>query len=123
MYTLDTNTIIYYLKDDQKAVAMLRDIFARDIPLYISAITELELFAFSHLSEEEAERIDLILHTVSIIPIDSRIARLAGALKRTYHIKTPDSGVAATALFTGSTLITRNIRDFRKIPHLSLLEV
>jgi|RhiMetdeSRZDD1v2_1073273.scaffolds.fasta_scaffold26188_5 hypothetical protein len=45
-YTLHTNTILYYLKDDAKAVSVLREIFVYDAPIYISAITELELFAF-----------------------------------------------------------------------------
>ncbi|MPZ78070.1 MAG: PIN domain-containing protein [Deltaproteobacteria bacterium] len=48
-YTLDTNAILYYLKDDSNAVSLLREIFAHDAPVYISAITELELFAFSNL--------------------------------------------------------------------------
>ncbi len=29
----------------------------------------------------------------------------------------------ATALFTGSMLITRNTRDFNKVPNLSLLKI
>ena len=45
-YTLDTNVIIYYLKDDAKAISLLREIIVHDAPIYISAITELELFAF-----------------------------------------------------------------------------
>ena len=59
----------------------------------------------------------------AIIPLDSRIARIAGSLRRQYNIKTADSIVAATALFTGTTLITRNIRDFQKIPNLLLRKI
>lgn len=43
MYTLDTNAILYYLKDDTAAVAVLRGIFAETSALYVSAITELPL--------------------------------------------------------------------------------
>jgi predicted nucleic acid-binding protein len=35
----------------------------------------------------------------------------------------PDSTIAATAMFTGSTLLTRNTRDFEKVPQLSLLKI
>jgi len=64
-----------------------------------------------------------MLHTLAVIPVDSRIARIAGALRRVHRLKTPDGAVAATALFTGSTLVTRNVKDFKKIPNLSLLPV
>ena len=120
MYTLDTNAIIYYLKDDTDAVTILNDIFTQNTPLYISAITEIELFGFSKLSDHEVEQIEAILRTVAIIPVDSRIARTAGFIRRSYHINIADCTIAATALFTGTTLLTRNIRDFRKIPNLSV---
>lgn len=123
MYTLDTNTIIYYLKDDPDVVPTLRDIFSQETPLYVSAITEIELFGFPKLSDQEAEQIEAILRTLAVIPVDSRIARTAGLIRRTYQINIADSAIAATALFTGSTLLTRNIRDFRKIPNLLLLEI
>ena len=123
MYTLDTNAIIYYLKDDPDAVTILSNIFTQDTPLYISAITEIELFGFSKLSDYEVEQIEAILKTVAIIPVDSRIARTAGFIRRNYHINIADSAIAATALFTGTTLLTRNIRDFRKIPNFSLRQV
>lgn len=123
MYTLDTNAIIYYLKDDQDAVYLLSDIVAENSPLYISTITEIELFSFPKLSDQEADQIDEILRTVAIIPVDSRIARTAGLIRRTYHINIADSAIAATALFTGTTILTHNSRDFRKIPNLSVRHI
>ncbi|MBI3353400.1 MAG: type II toxin-antitoxin system VapC family toxin [Nitrospirae bacterium] len=123
MYTLDTNAIIYYLKDDPHAVAVLSDIFTENTPLYISTITEIELFGFSKLSDHEVEQIEAILETVAIIPVDSRIARTAGFIRRNYRINIADSAIAATALFTGTALLTRNIRDFRKITNLSVRQI
>ena len=107
MYTLDTNAIIYYFKDDPHTVAVLNDIFTENTPLYISAITEIELFGFSKLSDQEAEQIEAIFRTVAIIPVDSRIARTAGFIRRNYHINIADSAIAATVLFTGTTLLTQ----------------
>ena len=123
MYTLDTNAIIYYLKDDPHAAAVLSDIFTEDSPLYISAITEIELFGFPKLSDNEVEQIEAILRTVAIIPVDSRIARTAGFIRRNYHVNIADSAIAATALFTGTILLTRNIRDFCRIPNLSVQQI
>ena len=123
MYTLDTNAIVYYLKDDTDAVAVLRGIFAQDAPIYVSAVTELELFAFANLSRDEESLIEDLLTTVSVIPVDSRIARLAALMRRHYRVKVPDSIIAATAIFTGSTLLTRNTRDFRKISNLAIRKI
>ncbi len=123
MYTLDTNAILYYLKDDPDTVSSLRKIFTQNVPLYVSAITELELFAFSNLSVTEEALIEELLTTVAVISVDSHIARLAAFIRRQYQLKVPDSAIAATAMFTGSTLLTRNTRDFRRVPRLSLLKV
>ncbi len=123
MYTLDTNAIIYYLKNDPKTVSVLEEIFNQDFPIYISAITEAELFGFSNLTFKEAKRIDDLLTTLLFIPLDSHLARIAGFFRRQYKLKIPDCIIAATATFTNSTLITRNIRDFKKIPDVKLLQI
>ena len=123
MYTLDTNAILYYLKDDATAVSVLRGVFADNVPVYVSAITELELYAFPNISPDEESLIEDLLATISVIPLDSHIARLAALVRRHYRLKVPDSVIAATATFTDSTLLTRNTRDFRKIPSLTVLKV
>jgi predicted nucleic acid-binding protein len=84
------------------------------ILVYVSTITEVELFGYPDLSESEATTINSLLQTVSVIPLESQIARAAGYIRRAYQLKTPDSVIAATALFTGSTLLTRNVRDFKR---------
>jgi predicted nucleic acid-binding protein len=123
VYTLDTNAILYYLKDDADAVSVLRGVFAENVPVYVSAVTELELLAYSGLSPEEESLIEELLATISVIPVDSRIARLAALVRRHYRLKVPDSVIAATAMFTGSRLVTRNTRDFRKISSLALFKI
>ena len=123
VYTLDTNAILYYLKDDAETVSLLRNIFAENAPVNISAITELELFAFSKLTAHEEALIEDLISTLAVIPVDSHVARLAAFVRRQYHLKVPDSVIAATALFTGSTLLTRNTRDFRGVTHLKVRKV
>jgi toxin FitB len=122
VYVLDTNAIIYYTDDEPAAVATLEPLFAANHPMYISTLTELELFSHAALTEEEAIRLEAFLEAVHILPLTSQIARIAGDLRRAHAgLKAFDSGIAATALFTHSQLITRNIRDFNDIDGLSLL--
>lgn len=123
VYTLDTNAIIYYIKGEEKAVTALNNLLSQPHPIYISAITELELFSFKKLSIQERERIEEVLNSLVIIPVDSRIARIAGPLRQNYSLKLPDSAIAATALLTGTILVTRNISDFKKISNLKLLKI
>ena len=124
MYTLDTNVIIAYYRRDPRVVPVLREIL-RDptSSIYVSTITEAELFSFANLSEEEKDFIEAILQTISLLPPISQVARIAGTLRATYGIKLADAFIAATALFTGSTLLTSNVRDFKKIPSLKLQAV
>lgn len=123
MYTLDTNAIIYYLKGESEVVSTLNKIFKEVAPIYISTVTEVELFGFSNISEKESKQIEEILKTLAIIPLDSHIARIAGLLRRIYKLKTADAVVAATAMFTGTILVTRNVNDFKNTWGLSLKKI
>ncbi|OHA65961.1 MAG: hypothetical protein A3C04_00015 [Candidatus Wildermuthbacteria bacterium RIFCSPHIGHO2_02_FULL_45_25] len=123
MYTLDTNAVIYYLKNDAIAVPILKEVFAKPAPIYLSTISEIELLGFSRLGENEEFLIENILQTLAILPVDSRIARIAGNLRRNFGLQLADSAIAATALFTGSALLTRNVKDFQKVTQLSIKEI
>jgi predicted nucleic acid-binding protein len=124
VYTLDTNVIIYYLENDPAVAPFLQSILDDPtIPVYVSTITEAELFSHSDLSDDEAQAIDTILQSVSLVPPVSKIARAAGLIRGTYRLKLADSFIATTALFTGSMLLTRNVRDFKKVPSLKLQAV
>lgn len=122
-FTFDTNAIIYYLKGDKKASNYIDEILRSNPSIYISTITEVELFGFSRMTEIEANQIEKILETISIIPLDSRIARMAARIRQIYKLKTADSVIAATALFTGSVLVTRNGKDFAKVTDLQIKSI
>jgi predicted nucleic acid-binding protein len=111
------------LKSEPAAVSILEPLLAQDVALNISAVTELELFSFPGLSDPEISAISQLLNSLVIVPLDSRIARFSGYLRRTYRSKTADSAIAATALLAHATLITRNVRDFQRIPNLPLLSI
>ena len=123
MYTLDTNAILYYIENDPSVVSTIEEIFLRHAPVYISAITELELFSFPSLNFIDAKRIEDFIKIIVVIPVDSQIARRGGSLRARYKLRTPDSVIAATAMLTGTQLVTRNVRDFQKIPDLQILKI
>ncbi len=120
MLTLDTNALIYYLKADVVATEVIRSAFEAYTPMFVATVTELELFSLPTITPEEVAEANRVLLTLSIIPLDSQIARIGAQLRREYRLKTPDSIIAATALLTHSTVLTRNVKDFKKIAHLSV---
>jgi hypothetical protein len=124
MYTLDTNAIIYFLKGDKEAISVLEKIINENCgPIYISSITEAELFSYANLTDQDENDLEEMLTTLATIAVDSRLARIAAWIRRQYGLKIADSIITATAIFTGTTLVTRNIKDFDKIPNLRLLKI
>ncbi len=120
MYTLDTNLIIYFLKEDPKAVEFMRESIFQGSRFFISSITETELFSYPEMTKEEFIKIDDILKTLSIISLDSQIARIAAFFKRKYNIPLADAVIAATGYLTNSVVVTRNIKDFQKIQEITI---
>ena len=123
MYTLDTNIIIHHFNGEAPILAFLREQTEQGAPLFVSAVTEHELYSYPHLTPLEVARIDALLTTLTVIDADSRIAQLSRQLRASYGIKALVSFIAATALMTGTTLTTRNVRDFRRIPNLDIREL
>ena len=62
MYIFDTNPIIYYINEESSVVQVVEDIVAQEVPLYVSTITELELFSASPKNLRNAR---LLAHMVA----------------------------------------------------------
>ena len=86
----------------------------------MSTISETELLSYKGLSDQEIIDMNELLKSFSLVAVDSNIAKIAGEIRRKYRLKTPDALIAATAIFTGSVLVTRNVKDFKKIKELKL---
>jgi predicted nucleic acid-binding protein len=111
---VDTSVLIDYLRGHEGAAAVLERERAA-APLHASEITRLEVLAGMRPAEEDATR--LLLSTLAWHPVDADVAEDAGSLGRrwlpTHHtIDSADLAIAATAIRTGSELLTRNIRHF-----------
>ena len=111
---VDTSVIIDYLRGHQGAERVLED--ARtSAPLHASEITRLEVLAGMTISEERGTR--ALLSIFVWHPVDALIAERAGELGRewlTSHnsIDGADLAIAATAMVTGSDLLTCNVKHF-----------
>ena len=86
-------------------------------PLACSAITRCELFA----GRDSPNLLRELLAPMVEVGLDSSTAELAGELKRTVGLQTPDALIAASALTHSLPLMTRNRRDFERVRGLRLV--
>ena len=82
-----------------------------------SVVTRCELFAGRHVNEHGVRD---VLDAIDEIPVDRHIAERAGRLRREHGVRTPDAIIAASALVAGLTLLTNNVRDFERVPGLTI---
>lgn len=86
---------------------------------HVSVITRAELFA-GHVDDEP--RVRHLLASMTELPVDRTIAERAGQIKRETGISLTDAAIAATALQHRLVLVTRNVRDFERVPGLRLAD-
>jgi predicted nucleic acid-binding protein len=111
---VDTSILIDYLRGHPGAGGLLERTRTTDV-LHASEITRLEVLAGMRSSEEDETR--TLLSTLIWHPVDVDVAEEAGRLGRqwlpSHHtIDSADLAIAATAVLTGSRLLTRNVRHF-----------
>ena len=82
-----------------------------------SVITRAELFAGP---ERQRDAVRALLAPFRELPVTTDIAEEAGRLRRATGILLPDALIAATALAHGLELMTRNVRNFGRVPGLEL---
>ena len=111
----DTNPLIYLL-DGNKTVAEFLD----QKQVWVSVISELELFGKRGLSEVEIEEINLLLDSCFIAELSPQIKKIVKELIQKFAIKLPDAIIAATALYLDLPLLTAD-KEFNKVPNLKLI--
>lgn len=126
MLVLDSNTISYYFRGDSQVVARLQSF--RPVDLGVPAIVEYELrYGLRRLPPEAAiprlAALEKFLRPMQILPFDSECAAYAASIRATLEATgTPigphDVLIAATALRYQATLVTRNVREFSRVPDL-----
>lgn len=129
MLVLDSNTISYYFRGDPQVVPRLQALRPADVG--VPAIVEYELrYGLLRLPDEASaprlKALAQLLQPLQPLPFDSACAALAAQLRA--HLDTAgtpigahDILIAATALRHQATLVTRNVREFARVPGLTCL--
>jgi tRNA(fMet)-specific endonuclease VapC len=114
-YLLDTNIIIGLFGNDQAVIGFLKQAARDKIYIYISAMTECEIFSGQQM-EQRSQEISF-LDAQRYIEIDSGIARAAGNIRREQKqkgrkLKAPDAIIIASAWKRQLALVSRDTDMF-----------
>lgn len=123
MRALDTNTLIYFLSGDpdvSRALTAWRE--AHEV-FVVSTLVQAELLSLPRLTAKDIERIEGLLGTMLLIPVDASVARLAAEFRRRYRVQLADAVIAATAFLRDVPLVTRNVKDFSRIQDIDVQEI
>ena len=86
----------------------------------IPTIVVVEFLSFPSLSQFDQDFLHSLLPQLNLVDLDYTIAFMSADIRRMYGLKLADSVVAATAVFTNSVLLTRNVADFQRMESLPL---
>ena len=110
---LDTNILILHVAARRPAASFFDK-------AGISVVSVFETLRLPGLSTFEEQILRDILAVCEIMPVTDAMARRAALLGRSRRTRPLDLLIAATALELGVPLVTKNLKDFKRIPGLSV---
>ena len=115
---LDSNIVIYALLPEHGS---LRSMIAEHSPS-VSAVSYVEVLGYHGLTAGERATFERFFAAARVLPVGSDVVLRATRLRQTRKMTLGDALIAATALEFGLRLVTRNVRDYRWIEGLELLD-
>ncbi|OKS89089.1 type II toxin-antitoxin system VapC family toxin [Mucilaginibacter polytrichastri] len=112
---VDTNICIYLLNGDTNVADLLNNRY-----VYISIITEIELYAYHSNNEAANKALDEFINDVNIINIDKSIKEHSIKIRKYSKLKVPDTIIAASALALKLPLLSAD-KAFKRIEDLDLM--
>lgn len=126
MYLLDTNTLIYFFTGHEAIARRLAQNHASRIKIPAVAVFELEYGrARSSRPQKQKAQLDAVLAVYELLPLDLAAAERTGRLRANLEslgrpIGVCDQLIAGIALAHQLTVVTRNTREFSRVPGLQV---
>jgi tRNA(fMet)-specific endonuclease VapC len=124
MILFDTNILIEIYKDNAKIIEAAKQIGQENIA--VSDVTCAELL-YGARNKKELQAIRKDLNKLTILPIQSSISSLAVELVEkfalSHKLSLPDALIASTAITYNVKLYTLNIKDFRFLKDVNLIDL
>ncbi len=122
MILCDTNVVIELFKGNKETIEIVENIGIESIAL--SSVTVMEL-CYGALNKRELNKIKKNINSLNIVQINTDISELAIRLvekfSKSHGLQIPDAIIAATTLSYEIELFTYNLKDFKYIDRLTLI--
>lgn len=124
MYVLDTNSLVYFFRGEGRVADRLLATSPANVALPAIVVYELETgIAKSSDPAKRRKQLDLLLRSVAVLPFGVEEAKAAATLRARLESEgTPigplDTLIAGTAVAHHGVLVTRNVREFGRVPGL-----
>jgi tRNA(fMet)-specific endonuclease VapC len=126
MYVLDTNTLIHFFQGKGAVGERLLSVPPSSVGVPSVVVYELETgIAKSAQSTRRRKQFESFLGAVQVLAFGLDEAREAAGIRVVLEAKGKPIGpldtlIAATALARGAVLVTRNVREFARVPRLEV---
>lgn len=129
MPVFDTSFVIDVFASDPQAIRVLGLLQKDTRPMGVTTFTHYELYSGvgrSKRPDAERTRVEAFLRELGVFDMTPEAAKLAGLLDARLAIegkslRLVDLFIAATALHHGEAVVTRNKREFSKVPGLEVI--
>ena len=123
-YLIDTNAIIDYTSGlfPDKGLSFMDDIINQEVN--VSVISKIEALAFEPQADLQKQYFQLLVDFIgnaNIYMLDDLIINKTIEIRKAFKLKLPDAIIAASAVSNSLTLISRNVKDFGKVPNLKVI--
>lgn len=126
MYVLDTNTVIYFFKGKGNVSTKMLQIPPKDIAIPVVVLYELEVgIAKSTSPQKRTRQLATLVSALDVLPFGLTEAKSAALVRAELELQGQPIGpydalIAGTALANQATLVTHNVKEFRRIEQLSI---
>lgn len=122
---LDTSILIDFIRRSNKREAILTQLVRTGHKLYVSIITHTEIYSGKSVWEEKeaAREVEELFSGIQVLPLEVEISKRAGEIKVGFESTIVDAIIAATAREHSLSLATLNIKDFKKIKGLRVVDI
>ena len=117
---LDTNILVYHVVGSPPATEFLNKVIA-DQSFGLSILSVIEFLGWHGHSERKFLDCKELVGLGTVFPVSEEVAEKAIELRRSRRIKLADAIIASTALVNDLNLATRNVRDFKGINNLRII--
>ena len=128
MYVLDTNTLIYYFKNQGQVANNFANVLPQEIIISTIVLFELQVgIAKSTSPTKRIQQLQQILTRINLVQFDVAAANAAATIraqleKQGTPIGPMDVLIAGTAVSLQATLVTHNVKEFSRVPGLTIAD-